>query len=87
MQRRRATPAVASGPLTLDRVERSDQVRVVGVSGQRRLVHRLAALGVVPGAALTIVRPKGPALVMVGGARIAIGSTAAHAIEVELVSG
>ena len=65
----------------------SAQVRVVGVSGGRRLVHRLAALGVVPGVVLTVVRPSGPALIMVGGARIAVGRTAAQAIEVEAVTG
>lgn len=65
----------------------SARVRVVGVSGGRRLVHRLAALGVVPGVVLTVIRPSGPALIMVGGARIAVGRTAAQAIEVEAVTG
>ena len=83
----RGDMASARGPMTLDRTAHKDRVTVVGVSGQRRLVHRLAALGVVPGAVLTVVRPKGPALVAVGGARIAIGRTAARAIEVEMVTG
>jgi len=71
----------------LEDAAQSAQVRVVGVSGGRRLVHRLAALGVVPGVVLTVVRPSGPALIMVGGARIAVGRTAAQAIEVEAVTG
>jgi ferrous iron transport protein A len=70
----------------LDHTAHSARVRVVGVSGGRRLVHRLAALGVVPGVVLTVVRPSGPALIMVGGARIAVGRTAAQAIEVEAVT-
>jgi Fe2+ transport system protein FeoA len=36
---------------------------------------------------LTVVRPSGPALIAVGGARIAVGRTAAQAIEVEAVTG
>ena len=87
MMARRNDITAARDRLTLDCATRSDRVKVVGVSGQRRLVHRLAALGVVPGAVLTVVRPKGPALVTVGGARIAIGHTAARAIEVEMVTG
>ncbi len=84
----RTDPSVAAeGPLTLDHAARSARVRVVGVSGGRRLVHRLAALGVVPGVVLTVVRPSGPALIMVGGARIAVGRAAAQAIEVEAVIG
>ena len=84
----RSDPSVATdGPLTLDHAARSERVRVVGVSGGRRLVHRLAALGVVPGVVLTVVRPSGPALIMVGGARIAVGRAAAQAIEVESVTG
>jgi len=87
MRFRSGVAAAADGPLTLDHASRSERVRVVGVSGGRRLVHRLAALGVVPGAVLTVVRPSGPALIMVGGARIAVGRTAAQAIEVESVPG
>lgn len=86
MRFRSGVAATADGPLTLDHAARSQLVRVVGVSGGRRLVHRLAALGVVPGVVFTVVRPSGPALIMVGGARIAVGHTAAQAIEVEAVT-
>ncbi len=86
MRFRSGDSAAADGPLTLDHAARAARVRVVGVSGGRRLVHRLAALGVVPGVVLTVVRPSGPALIMVGGARIAVGRPAAEAIEVEAVT-
>jgi ferrous iron transport protein A len=83
----RSDAAAGNGvPLTLDNAARAERVRVVGVSGGRRLVHRLAALGVVPGVVLTVVRPSGPALIMVGGARIAVGRAAAQAIEVEALT-
>ena len=87
MRFRSGATARPAGPQTLAGATRSERVRVVGVSGGRRLVHRLAALGVVPGAVLTVVRPSGPALIMVGGTRIAVGHTAAQAIEVDAVAG
>jgi len=58
-------------------------VRVVRVVGGRRLVYRLAALGIVPGASITVDRTSGPALIAVGHSRVAIGRQAARAIEVE----
>ena len=71
---------------TIDRINRHQTVAVVGGDGSRRLVQRLAALGVVPGAELTVVRPRGPALVVLGGARIAIGRTAIPAVRVREVA-
>lgn len=62
------------------------RVRVLRVLGGRPLVHRLAALGVVPGAELIVVRPRNPALIAIGGARLAVGHSAAQAVEVEVVS-
>ncbi len=67
---------------TIDRVGRRRRVQVTDVSGSRRLTQRLAALGVVPGAELTVIRPRGPALVLLGGARIAIGRGALPAVRV-----
>jgi Fe2+ transport system protein FeoA len=58
-------------------------VRVVRVTGGPRLVHRLAAVGVVPGSLLTVVRARGPAVIALDGARVAVGRRAAMAIEVE----
>ena len=60
-------------------------VRVVDVSGGRKLVHRLSALGIVPGAVITVVRPRHPSLVSIGGARVAIGEDASQNIHVEEV--
>jgi Fe2+ transport system protein FeoA len=82
---RRATESrpSTSDRLTLLGVRRHSRVRVTRVSGRPRLVQRLAALGVVPGATLTVLRPHGPAMVALGGARIAIGNSAAQSVEVE----
>lgn len=68
---------------TLTTAPRNSKVRVARVSGRPRLIQRLAALGVVPGVRLTVIKPEGPAIISLGGARIAIGQTAAGAIEVE----
>lgn len=73
----------AAGALTLDRVRRGSRVRVVRVGGGHRLGHRLAALGVVPGAVVTVARAHGPAVLALNGARIAVGRHAALLIEVE----
>lgn len=85
--RRRHEPTgigVRDGGLTLDAAARDSQVRVVRVSGRPRLIQRLAALGVVPGVLLTVVKPHGPAIVSLGGARIAIGQSAAQSVEIEV---
>ena len=75
--------APAGDRLTLAEAERHSKVRVTRVSGRPRLIQRLAALGVVPGVLLTVVRPGGPAMVAMGGARIAIGRSAARSVEIE----
>jgi len=69
--------------MTLAATERNDRVRVLRVSGRPRLIQRLAALGVVPGVMLTVLKPHGPAIVSMGGARIAIGESAADSVEIE----
>ena len=74
----------ADDRLTLAEAERHSRVRVTRVSGRPRLIQRLAALGVVPGVSLTVVRPGGPAMVAMGGARIAIGKSAARSVEIEV---
>ena len=71
-------------PMTLDAAERDSTVRVLQISGRPRLIQRLAALGVVPGVVLIIVKSHGPAIVSIGGARVAIGQSAAQAVEVEV---
>ena len=64
---------------------RGTSVRIVDIAGSRRLVQRLASLGLVPGIDITVLRPTGPALVAFGGARIAIGRDAARAVLVSEV--
>lgn len=73
------------GGLTLDAAARNSRVRVLQVSGRPRLIQRLAALGIVPGVMLTVIKPYGPAIVSLGGARIAIGQNAATSVEIEVV--
>lgn len=85
-EHRRPDRGAGSQPvLTIDAVPRGRRVRVVHVAGGRRLVNRLAALGVVPGALVTVRRPRGPAILALDGTRLAIGSQAARAVEVEEV--
>lgn len=71
--------------MTLAAAERDSRVRVVQVSGRPRLIQRLAALGVVPGVQLTVLKPHEPAIVSLGGARIAIGHSAAESVAIEVV--
>ncbi len=80
---RRARSITASGNATLDTVSSHRRVRVLRVVGGRRLVQRLAALGIVPGVSITVDRASGPALVAIGDTRIAVGREAARAVEVE----
>ena len=80
---RRHRRSAPPGALTIDAMRRGGRVRVVRIGGGRRLTHRLAALGVVPGSTITVTRPRGPALVAVDTARIAIGRQAARVIEIE----
>lgn len=71
---------------TLDAAERGAVVSVIRVSGRPRLIQRLAALGVVPGAQLSVLKAHGPAIVSMGGARIAIGRSAAESVEIEIAA-
>lgn len=81
---RRDAVAITNGVLTLDKVERNRRVRVLRVAGRPLLMQRLAALGVVPGVAVTVLKPHSPAIVSIGGARIAIGQSAAQSVQVEM---
>lgn len=79
------TEASRSVGIALSDADRDDRVRVLRVSGRQQLIRRLATLGIVPGVILTIVKPHGPAIVSLGGARIAIGQNAAESVQVEVV--
>ena len=83
MPGKRSKHAADDGTVTLDRAATGATVRVIRVGGGRRLIHRLAALGLVPGATVTVTRPRGPAIVAVGGANVAVGHQAARVIEIE----
>ncbi len=84
LPRRTTTPDLtANDKFTLDAADRNSTVRVTRVAGRPRLIQRLAAIGVVPGVLLTIVKPHSPSIVSLGGARIAIGKSAAESVEIE----
>lgn len=67
----------------LSEVGRGETVRLAGVDADRRTVRRLAELGLTPGVALTVLQTsKGPILVAVRGARVAVGQETAAVIRV-----
>ena len=70
--------------LTLAEAAQGSRVRVLQVSGRRRLIQRLASLGLVPGVELTVIKPAGPSIVSLGGARIALGHSAAEYVAIEV---
>lgn len=84
LPRRTDRSVAVTDRLTLDDADRNAKVRVVRVAGRPRLIQRLAALGLVPGVSLTVLKPHGPAIVSLGGARIAIGRAAAQSVEIEI---
>lgn len=61
------------------------KVRMVGVQAGRGLQGRLAAMGLVPGAEIEVVRgsARGPFVVSVKGCRLMLGRGMAHRILVE----
>jgi Fe2+ transport system protein FeoA len=68
---------------TLSEVLRGETVRLAAVDSDRRTVRRLAEMGLTPGVAVTVLQTsKGPILVAVRGARVAVGQTMAAAIRV-----
>ena len=84
LSRERSEPRVRADRFPLSKAARRARVRVVRVARRSpRTTHRLAALGVVPGAELTVLRAHGPAIVALGGARVALGRSAAECVEVE----
>jgi ferrous iron transport protein A len=60
------------------------RVRVIDIKGGLGLRNRLAAIGIYPGAEVTVVKsPPGPMIVEIAGTRIALGRGMAAKIEVE----
>lgn len=73
----------ASATLTIAEAPRRQAVRVVGIRSGPKNVHRLASLGIVPGAQLTVLRRRGVLIIGIGDGRIALGQDAAAAVTVE----
>lgn len=68
----------------LSDVERGERVRLGGVDADQRTSRRLAELGLTPGVELTVLQvTKGPILVSVRGARVAVGHEMAVSMRVE----
>ena len=85
LPRRLTHPSNGNGaPLTLASAQRHQRVRVVAVAGRASVIQRLAALGIVPGVSMTVLRPNEPTVVSVGSAKIAVGSGAARSVEIEV---
>lgn len=61
-------------------------LRLVNVHGGKRLMHRLAELGLTPGVEMMIVQDSGgPILVSVRNSRIALGRGIAHKLNVAAI--
>ena len=56
----------------------------MGIRAGRRLVRRLADLGLTPGVEVTVCRASGPIIVLLHRCRIVLGRGAARTIIVEL---
>jgi Fe2+ transport system protein FeoA len=68
-------------PIPLSDVDEGRRVTVRAVYGGHRLVARLAAMGLMPGAGIVVLRNAGgPFLLAVKGSRIAVGRGMAHKI-------
>ena len=63
------------------------RARVVGVHGGRGLTQRLAAMGILPGAEVSLIRggTGGPVIVDVRGSRFILGRGMAHRVMVQEV--
>ena len=77
----------ASGPTPcpLDDISSRESAHIIALNGGRRLVSRLAALGFVPGARVSMVQNygRGPLIVLVRQTRIALGRGEATRIIVQ----
>jgi Fe2+ transport system protein FeoA len=71
------------GPFALSSAHPQERVRLVGIRAGRRLVRRLADLGLTPGTEVTVWRVAGPVIVMLHRCRIVLGRGAARAVIVE----
>ena len=76
-------PPSAAGPLRASGLPRGARGLVTGVDGADETRERLAALGLVPGASLQVLRAGSPMAVAVGEARFALGRSWAEALLVQ----
>lgn len=77
-----SSPAPLTGTLSLAQVPPGQRARVAAIHGGRGLVGRLAALGLIPGTLVTLLTNvgKGPVILEVRGARLALGRGQAEKI-------
>ena len=73
------------GPFPLSAAIPQERVRLVGIRAGRRLVRRLADLGLTPGTEITVWRASGPVVVVLHRCRIVLGRGAADSVIVEAV--
>ena len=72
--------------LALTMAPSGQSLRLVNVHGGKRLMHRLAELGLTPGVEMMIVQDSGgPILVSVRNSRIALGRGIAHKLDVATI--
>ena len=73
-------------PMSLTMAPSGQNLRLVHVHGGKRLMHRLAEMGLTPGVEMMIVQDSGgPILVSVRNSRIALGRGIAHKLDVATV--
>lgn len=78
-----AASARGSGRILSD-VPAGTTVRLASIAGGREVRMRLASMGLLPGVCLTLVQgaSRGPCILAVGGARLAIGRGMARRLKV-----
>lgn len=68
-------------PLPLALAGEGVTVRLVGITGNQRIAHRLAELGLTPGVTVTVLRDNGGALLIaVGDTRLALSYSLAQSV-------
>jgi Fe2+ transport system protein FeoA len=73
-------------PISLTMAPSGQNLRLINVHGGKRLMHRLAELGLTPGVEMMIVQDSGgPILVSVRNSRIALGRGIAHKLDVATI--
>jgi len=76
--------------LTLDQLRFGQQARIVAITGGRGLQRRLQQIGIHPGDTVSLASQgsfRGPLLITVNGARLALGRGVARRILIEPLGG